>query len=126
MTQSQRSAVDIAVAYHDAWTSGRIDEAMTYLADNFVADAPRAGHVTESQIWREALEEYVGILTGSTLVAAFGDNTSALVHYFQDTELASGAPTVEYVTVENAQIVYLRVIFDRTPFEAARNAAAAS
>ena len=33
-------ALRIALAYHDAWTTGDLDRAMTYIADDVVCDAP--------------------------------------------------------------------------------------
>lgn len=33
-------ALDVALAYYEAWTSKDFDRAMTYIADDIVCDAP--------------------------------------------------------------------------------------
>lgn len=65
--------------------------------------------------------------TGSTLLAAFGDETTAVLMYDTDTDTVpvTNAPGAEYHTVVDGRITYLRIVFDRLPFDAARRAAAA-
>ena len=67
---------------------------------------------------------FVQILTGSTLIAAFGDDTTALIMYDTGTVPVTSAPGAECVTVSDGKITYSRFIFDRAPFDAARQAAA--
>jgi hypothetical protein len=43
--------------------------------------------------------------------------------YDTQTVPVKGAPAAEYVTVNNGKITYSRFIFDRAPFDAARNSA---
>ncbi|NWL10391.1 nuclear transport factor 2 family protein [Paenarthrobacter ureafaciens] len=117
---NQGTAANVAVAYYNAWTEGRIDDAVALLSEDLVVDAPRAGHVVGAQDYRGVLEEYLGILTGSSLIAAHGDENTALVHYDNETKLVAHAPTTEYLEVSGGKISYIRIIFDRTPFEAAR------
>jgi hypothetical protein len=38
------TALDVALAYHDAWTSKNFERAMTYIADDIVCEAP-AGRI---------------------------------------------------------------------------------
>jgi hypothetical protein len=66
----------------------------------------------------------VQILTGSELIAAFGDDTTALIMYDTETVPVRSAPGAEYVTVSDGKITYSRFIFDRAPFDAARTQAA--
>ena len=44
MSERNGRALDVALAYHDAWTSKDLDRAMTYIADDIVCDAP-AGRI---------------------------------------------------------------------------------
>jgi hypothetical protein len=37
---STSSALAIALAYHQAWTSHNLDQTMTYIADDITCDAP--------------------------------------------------------------------------------------
>jgi len=60
------------------------------------------------------------IVTGSKLIAAFGDDETALVMYDTETVPVKSAPGAEYVTVKDDKITYSRFIFDRAPFDAAR------
>jgi hypothetical protein len=66
---------------------------------------------------------FTQILTGSELIAAFGDESTAVIVYDTTTVPVASAPAAECVTVTDAKISYSRFIFDRAPFEAARQAA---
>jgi hypothetical protein len=65
---------------------------------------------------------FVQILTGSTMIAAFGDDRMALVMYDTETVPVKSAPAAECVTVVGGKIARSRFVFDREPFEAARRA----
>ena len=80
MTESTSPALDVALAYHQAWTSHDMDKAMSYIADEIVCDAP-AGRLEGAAAYREFMGPFVQILTGSKLIAAFGDHETALVMY---------------------------------------------
>jgi hypothetical protein len=69
------------------------------------------------------MRPFVQILTGSTMIAAFGDDTTAVVVYDTQTVPVASAPAAECVTVTGGKITYSRFIFDRAPFNAARQAA---
>ena len=57
------------------------------------------------------------------MIAAFGDDQTALVMYDTQTVPVKSAPGAECVTVKDGKITYSRFVFDRAPLEAARNAA---
>jgi hypothetical protein len=65
----------------------------------------------------------VQILTGATMIAAFGDDQTALVMYDTQTVPVKCAPAAECLTVTGGKITYSRLVFDRAPFDAARTAA---
>jgi hypothetical protein len=73
---------------------------------------------------REAFRGFMGpfveILTGSNLIAAFGDDATAVLMYDTDTVPVQDAPGAECLTVEDGMIRRIRIIFDRLPFESAR------
>ena len=54
------------------------------------------------------------------LIGAFGDDNTALIMYGTDTVPVQNAPGAEYVTVSDGRISYMRIVFDRAPFDAAR------
>jgi hypothetical protein len=120
MTESSSPALDAALAYHHAWTSHDLDKAMSYIADDVVCDAP-AGRLEGAAAYRDFMGPFVQILTGSELVAAFGDDEKAVVMYDTQTLPVKSAPGAECVTVKDGKITRSLFIFDRVPFDAARN-----
>lgn len=123
MTDSTSSALQTALAYFHAWTSRDIDKAMTYIASDIVCQAP-SGRLEGAQAFRGFMGPFVQILTRSSLIAAFGDQEKAVVMYDTDTVPVKDAPGAECVTVKDGKITHMRIIFDRLPFEQARQAAA--
>ncbi len=95
---------------------------MSFIADDIVCDAP-AGRIEGAESFRGFMGPFSQIVTGSELIGAFGDDESALVMYGTDTVPVQNAPGAEYVTVSGGKIRYMRIIFDRAPFDAARRAA---
>ena len=63
---------------------------------------------------------FVQILRRAELLAAFGDEQTAVVVYDTETVPVKSAPGAECVTVRDGRITYSRFIFDRLPFEQAR------
>ncbi|MBB5856816.1 nuclear transport factor 2 family protein [Amycolatopsis umgeniensis] len=116
-------ALDIALAYHHAWTGKDFEKAMTHVADDIVCHAP-AGKLSGAEAFRGFMGPFTEILTGSNLLSAFGDETTALLMYDTATLPVPSAPGAELVTVRDGKIVELRIVFDRAPFDAARAAAA--
>jgi len=122
MTETTSPALRIALAYYQAWTSHDLDRAMSYIADDIICDAP-GGQLAGAAAYRGFLGPFVQILTGSELLAAFGDKQTALIMYDTETVPVKSAPGAEYITVTDGKITYSRFIFDRAPFDAARQTA---
>lgn len=116
------TALAAAQAYYNAWTAKDFDRAMTYVADDIVCDGP-AGRLTGAAEFRAFMEPFTRIVTRTELLAAFGDEDTAVLVYDTDTVPVSGAPGAEWITVRAGKIVHIRIIFDRLPFETARRAA---
>ena len=121
-TTSSSPALRTALAYYQAWTSHDLDRAMSYVADEIVCDAP-AGRLEGADAYRAFLGPFVQILRESTLIAAFGDDQTAMIMYETRTVPVPSAPGAECLTVTDGKITYSRFIFDRAPFDAARAAA---
>jgi ketosteroid isomerase-like protein len=119
MTDTTSPALQTALAYYQAWTGHDLDKAMTYIAEDIICDAP-AGRLQGAQAYRGFMAPFVQILTGSTMIAAFGDDDTALIMYDTRTLPVASAPAAECVTVQDGKITYSRFIFDRAPFDAAR------
>jgi hypothetical protein len=122
MTETTSPALRTALAYFHAWTSGDLDQAMSYIADDMICDAP-AGRLAGREAYLAFIGPFVQILTGSALIAAFGDERTAVIVYDTATVPVASAPAAECVTVTGGKITYNRFIFDRVPFDAARQIA---
>jgi hypothetical protein len=110
-------ALQTALAYYRAWTGKDLDAAMGYLAEDVICDAP-AGRIAGIDAYRQFLAPFAEqFLIRANLIAAFGDDTTALIMYDTETIPAVSAPAAECVTVRDSKIVYNRFVFDRTPFE---------
>ena len=120
-TDNPSPALQVALAYHKAWTDRDLDRAMSYIADEIVCEAP-AGRIEGAQAYRAFMAPFVQILVSSDLIAAFGDDRTAVVMYDTETVPVKSAPGAECVTVLQGKITHSRFIFDRAPFEAARSA----
>lgn len=123
MTESPSPALQVALAYYHAWTGHDLDKAMSYIADDIVCDAP-AGRLEGITAYRNFMGPFVQILTGSALVAAFGDDEKAVIIYDTETVPVNSAPGAECVTVQDGKIIRSLFVFDRAPFDAARKAQA--
>lgn len=109
-------ALDVALAYYEAWTSKDFERAMTYIADEIVCDAP-AGRIEGADAYRAFMGPFVEILEEARIIAAFGDDETAIVMYDTDTVPVKHAPGAECVTVADGKIVRSRFVFDRLPFQ---------
>ncbi|SDU69478.1 nuclear transport factor 2 family protein [Jiangella alkaliphila] len=120
-----RAALDVALAYHHAWAGGDLDAALRYIADDVVCEAP-PGRLEGVDAYRAFLEPYVTELVSASLIAAFGDDETALVMYDSATRLVAQAPGAECVRVAGGRIVHSWFVFDRAPFMVAREAVVGS
>jgi ketosteroid isomerase-like protein len=123
VTQDPSAALSVALAYYHAWTGKDVDRAMTYVADDVVCEAP-TGRIEGVEQFRQFMGPFAQMLTGSDLIAAFGDDQTALLMYNPHTTLVEDAPSAECFTVADGRIVHSLLVFDRTPFDAARRATA--
>ena len=123
MNDTPSPALQVALAYYEAWTSKDLERAMSYISDGIVCEAP-AGRLEGAEAYRAFMGPFVQILKSSSMIAAFGDERRALVMYDTETIPVKSAPGAECVTVEDGKIIHSRFVFDREPFEAARRAAA--
>jgi len=87
-----------------------------------VCDAP-VGRLEGADAYRAFMTPFTQILVSSRIIAAFGDEHTALVMYDTETVPVKRAPGAECVTVVNGKIIRSWFLFDRAPFDAARNAA---
>jgi hypothetical protein len=122
MTETTTTALDTVLAYHQAWTSHDFDLAMRYIADDIVCQAP-AGRIDGATAFRAFMEPFSKTVTNSTLLGAFGDETTAILMYDTITIPVPHAPGAELLTVKHGRITHLHIVFDRLPFAQARGEA---
>ena len=97
---TDNAALQVLLAYFEAWTSHDLDTAMGYIADDIVCDAP-AGRIEGADGYRAFMAGFVQILHSTTMIAAFGDDETALVMYDTATVPVPSAPGAECVTVKD-------------------------
>src|SRR5258708_12304378 len=105
MTDTVSPALRTALAYYEAWTSHNLDKAMSYIAGGIVCDTP-AGRLEGADAYRGFLGPFVQITTGATMIAAFGDDQTALVMYDTQTVPGKSAPAAQCLTVTDATTPY--------------------
>jgi hypothetical protein len=108
-------ALATALAYHQAWTSHNLDQAMTYIADDITCDAPGARICGAAQ-YRDFLGGFMTQLIGVQTAAALGDDSTAVLFYYPHTANVSDAPTAECFTVTGGKIIRSVLVFDRPSF----------
>lgn len=103
----------VARAFTEAWTKGDFEAAARYVAEEVVFDGP-LGHTDGKVAYVEGfkgLSRFVG-LTGVSILAAFGDDTQALIMYELLTSNFGGLLCAKLLTVRAGGIVRDRLTFD--------------
>jgi SnoaL-like protein len=120
MTKTNSPALKIALAYYDAWKSRDHKTAMNFVADNVVADTP-FGRLEGGEALHKSESEFAPMLTGSTLIASYGDENTALLLYHTHTLPVPSVLSAKYFTVENGKITALKGVFDTGVFARAQS-----
>jgi limonene-1,2-epoxide hydrolase len=104
----------LAHAFTTAWTGHDYDAAAAYVADDVTFDGPM-NHLRGKAAYMEALRRFAGAVTGVEIVAAFGDDTRALILYDLATTPFGTMTTAELLTFRDGKIVEDRLTFDTYP-----------
>ncbi|NEE01039.1 nuclear transport factor 2 family protein [Phytoactinopolyspora halotolerans] len=116
MTQTtDATALDTVLAYHQAWTSGDIDRAMTMVADDIVCRAP-GEELNGKEAYRDYLAAFAPMLTGLTDVGNLADGDHVALFYYPHTAVTSTAAAAEHFTVRDDLITESVLVFDRLSF----------
>ncbi len=105
-------ALDTVEAYHQAWTSGDVERALTYVSDEVRCFAPDE-HVTTKSDWQQYLAGFVPMLTGTPEHSRMMDGDRVALWYFPQTAVTSTTLASELFTVRHGLIVEIRLAFDR-------------
>ena len=112
---TQESAFKIVQDYHRAWTSGDVNQAMTWVADDIICRAP-GEDLTRKEAYREYLASFAPALTGLADIATFADGDRVALFYYPHTATTTTAPAAECFTIRDARIVESVLVFDRLSF----------
>jgi len=112
---TQTSAYAIVQGYHRAWTSGDVDRAMTWVADDITCRAP-GEDLSGKTAYREFIGGFAPTLTGLADIAGFSDGDRVALFYYPQTAATTTAPAAECFTVRDGKIVESVLVFDRLSF----------
>jgi len=113
--QAASPALATALACHQAWTSQHLGQAMTRIAGDITCDAPGA-RICGARAYRDFPGRFMTQLTGVQTLAAFGDDSTAVLFYYPHTAHASDAPAAECFTVAGGKITRSVLVCDRPSF----------
>lgn len=111
----QNPAAEIVQEYHQAWTGGDVDRAMTYVATDVVCRAP-GQDLSGIAAYRGFLGGFAPMLTGIADIASFAVGERVALFYYPQTAATSTAPAAECFTVQDGKIIENVLIFDRLSY----------
>src|SRR5215831_4292280 len=117
---ADQSALDVVVAYTDAWAGKDLETAAGYLADDVVFDGPFA-HYESAEPLVQGLARFVAqIGPGWKQLAALARGEQVMLMY--EVFLPSGKPirTAEHFNVRDGRIRSETLVFDSLALHAAR------
>ncbi len=115
MPNVDHDALSTVEAYHQAWTSGDVERALTYVSDDVRCFAPDE-NVTTKNDWHDYLASFVPMLTGATEHTRMTDGDRGALWYFPQTAATNTTLASELFTVRHGQIVEIRLAFDRLAY----------
>ncbi len=114
---SDSLALNVARAYHRAWTGGSFEEAAGYLADDLTVEVPINSYPTKAS-FVEAVRFTRDMTSGIELLSELGGDGEALMLY--DMLLPFGAMRVaEHFSVSDGRIDRIRQVHDTHAIRAA-------
>jgi len=115
MPNTDDAAISIVQAYHQAWTTGDVDRALTYVSDDVRCFAPDE-KVTTKQDWRRYLAGFAPRLTAAPEHARMTAGDQVALWYFPQTAMTKTTLASELFTVRQGQIAEIRLAFDRLSY----------
>ncbi len=112
MPNVDHDALSTVEAYHQAWTSGDVERALTYVSDDVRCFAPDE-NVTTKKDWHDYLASFVPMLTWAPEHSRMTDGDRVALWYFPQTAVTNTTLASELFTVRDGQIVEIRLAFDR-------------
>jgi hypothetical protein len=112
-----QDVLDLVTAYQDAWTSGDLDTAGTYLAPDFAFEGAGTAFSSSADFLPFLARFGSRIGSGWRQVVAFADDTQALVMYELRSPAGQPLPlTVDHFVVREGKLVAETLVFDTAAF----------
>ncbi|WJZ01654.1 nuclear transport factor 2 family protein [Corynebacterium freiburgense] len=106
---------DVVMKYHNAWTSGDLQTAMSYVADTIHCQAPGI-ELNGKEMYKEYIGRFAPNLIGIENIAEFSNGQQVALFYYPQTAVTTTAPAAECFTVQDGEIIASVLIFDRLSF----------
>ncbi|GGM74809.1 hypothetical protein GCM10011609_08390 [Lentzea pudingi] len=114
------TALTIARAYVEAWTSGDAEKALSMVADDVVCEAP-SGRIEGIDGYRRFLAPFVGRMLRGEVLDVLGHDTRAVTVYSVDLPFVRNLHGAEHITVTGGRISHVISVFDMSPMLAAQS-----
>lgn len=112
---TDQTAYDTVLAYHRAWTTGDVETAMSYVADDIICHAPGVA-LNGKSAYQAFIAGFAPMLTGIGDLAEFVDGDRVALFYYPQTATTSTTPAAELFTVADGVISTSVLIFDRLSY----------
>lgn len=112
MTTSK--AAEVGRNYFAAWSAGKVDEAIKYVAEDVEILAPNGTFHGHSG-YHEFMDGFVQMLTGTSDFTIFGDDTTAVSWYATHLKMVPTLVAGERITVTDSKIRRIDIAFDQMP-----------
>jgi hypothetical protein len=115
----QGAAVDVAIAFTEAWTSHDMTTAAGYVADDVLFEGP----MTQSagiDGFMEGLTRFAQAVTGLQILAALGTDERAMIMYDLTTGPFGRLRAAEDLVISEGKITRDTLVFDTHPIRMAR------
>lgn len=112
MSHTSENPLPVVEAYHRAWTTGDVDQALTHVSDEVQCYAPDPDINTKDD-WRDYLNAFVPMLNGAPEHFRMADADHVALWYFPQTAVTTTTLASELFTVEAGKITEIRLSFDR-------------
>lgn len=109
------AAHEIVKRYHHAWTSGDIEQAMSYVADDIACRAPGVD-LDGKDAYQGFIGGFAPMLTGIGDIAEFADGDRVALFYYPKTAATATTPAAEFFTIRDGKIAESVLIFDRLSY----------
>lgn len=109
---------EIVRPYHDAWTSGDVTTAGTFLAEKFTNLSPLSNFYNPTE-YLASLRQFCQVVTGSDILSElYGDDEATLIYDLHTTTPVGTIRTAEHFRLTGGKISTSILIFDATPWHA--------